>query len=92
MDLSEFQAWFDDYTEEMKGPPSKEQWAKIKKRVAEITPDPTPAPIFIERYVRLWRPYWDRRDYSLWSKGEQNIKMPARAWLGAGRAEYRASL
>lgn len=58
MHLSEFQAWFEGFTEEMKGPPNKDQWGKIKKRVKEITADYTPAPIFIERYYEPWRRYW----------------------------------
>lgn len=44
MHLSEFQAWFKGFTEDMKVPPNWDQWAKIKKCVKEITPAP-PCPI-----------------------------------------------
>lgn len=84
MHLSEFQAWFEGFTEEMKGPPNKEQWAKIKKRVKEITADYTPAPIFIRDYIRPWRRYWDTASLS--------AQAQLTDWSHAGRAEYRSSL
>ncbi len=64
MHMTEFKAWFEGFTEDMKGAPTKDQWAKIKKRVKKITPDYTPAPIFIERYARPWRRYWDDWHYT----------------------------
>lgn len=90
MHLSEFQAWFEGYTEEMTGTPSKTQWAKIKKRVKEITADYTPAPIFIEKYVRPWRQYWETdRLYGPWVKsltyGTSALQLSD--WTAAGRAE-----
>ena len=33
MNLAEFKAWFDGYTEDMSGPPNEDQWAKIKAKV-----------------------------------------------------------
>lgn len=57
MNLTEFKAWFEGYTEEMDGAPSKKQWEKIKGKVCDITPNPTPAPVFIEKY-REYFPYW----------------------------------
>lgn len=32
MTPSEFKAWFDGFTEALDGVPSKDQWARIKKR------------------------------------------------------------
>lgn len=87
MHLSEFQAWFEGFTEEMKGPPNKDQWAKIKKRVKEITADYTPAPIFIDRYVQPWRRYLDN-DWVTWS-AHSTLSAPTLAdWSHAGKAEY----
>lgn len=57
MHLSEFKAWFEGFTEEMKGPPTEKQWRRIRKAVEEISADYTPAPIFVDRYVRPWRRY-----------------------------------
>lgn len=54
MNLSEFRAWFEGFTENLDGTPNDKQWKRIKKRVSEITPDPTPWPVFVDRY----RPYW----------------------------------
>ena len=58
MNLSEFKAWFEGFTEEMDGPPNAKQWKKIKSRVAEITSDPTPFPIIVDRYIRPLGPIW----------------------------------
>ena len=58
MNLSEFKAWFEGFTEDMDGPPNAKQWKKIKARVSEITPDPTPMPVIVDRYIRPLQPYW----------------------------------
>lgn len=58
MNLSEFKAWFEGFTEAMDKPPTAKQWKRIKERVDEITSDPTPWPIFVDRYVYPNRPYW----------------------------------
>lgn len=92
MHLTEFQAWFEVFTEEMKGPPNKDQWAKIKKRVKEITADFTPTTIFVDRYVRPWRRYWND-EWISW--GSLASLSPAHRpstddWNHAGRAEYRS--
>lgn len=97
MHLSEFKAWFEGFTEEMKGPPSKEQWAKIKKHVKEISADYTPAPVFIRDYVYPWRRYWDGPTW--YSHGSGNISLSASNdaqvqladWSAAGKAEYAAT-
>lgn len=59
MNLSEFKAWFEGFTEDMDGPPSAKQWKRIKKRVSEITSDPTPWPIIERYYIQPYRPYWN---------------------------------
>lgn len=64
MNLSEFKAWFGGFTEGMTKLPNAKQWARIQERVAEITPDPTPYPVFIDRYVR---PYWTTWNPYGWS-------------------------
>lgn len=57
MNLSEFKAWFEGYTENMDGPPGEKQWKRIQARVAEITDAPSVSyPIFIERYVKPYCP------------------------------------
>jgi len=52
MNLSEFKAWFEGFTENLDGPPNTKQWKRITKRVEEITSDATPWPIFVDRYIR----------------------------------------
>ena len=36
MHLQEFKAWFEGYTEAMKGAPTEKQWARIKEQVKKI--------------------------------------------------------
>lgn len=50
MTLSEFKAWFDGYTEDMKDAPSKKQWERIKARVSEIDGSPI-TPIVCGNYA-----------------------------------------
>lgn len=50
MQLSEFKAWFDGYTEAMTGTPTKAQWARIKERIAEIDGRPITERVFVDRY------------------------------------------
>ena len=105
MHLSEFKAWFEGFTEEMKSPPNKEQWSKIKKRVSEISNDYTPAQVFIDRYWYPYRPYWSSGTIYCgnMSATSSNISQLGNAgstlavynigisdWTEAGRAEYRA--
>ncbi len=68
MNLSEFKAWFEGFTEDMDKPPTAKQWKRVKARVEEITSSssPSPWPVFVERYVRpnphydpsYWLPKW----------------------------------
>lgn len=56
MNLSEFKAWFEGFTENLNGQPNQKQWARIKSKIAEIKDaPPTSYPIYIDRWVR---PYW----------------------------------
>lgn len=104
MHLSEFKAWFLGFTEEMKQPPNKAQWEKIKKRVSEITADFTPATIFVDRYVypyRHWWPYgtgWASSSVISSCASSNNVKffsanssVQLSDWSAAGRAEYLAT-
>lgn len=55
MTNTEFQAWFEGYTEEMKNPPNKTQWKKIQAKVKEIDGN------------SVWRhytPYWNNWVYT----------------------------
>lgn len=58
MNLAEFKAWFEGYTEDLKDAPSNKQWERIKARVAEIDGKAITQTVYLDRYVR---PYW--RDY-----------------------------
>jgi hypothetical protein len=59
MKLDEFKAWFEGFTEGMEGAPTAKQWKRIKERVAEIDGVAISYPVYVERYVRPWYPYWN---------------------------------
>ena len=60
MTLSEFKAWFEGFTEGIDGALSAKQFEKIKAKVNEISGTPITYPIYIDRWVNPYRPYWDR--------------------------------
>jgi hypothetical protein len=37
MDVGQFKAWFEGFTEGMEGPPTAKQWERIRAKVKEIT-------------------------------------------------------
>lgn len=62
MTLSEFKAWFEGFTESIEGKsaPTQKQWARIKEKVALIDGAQTTHHIYVDRWVRPYRHYWDR--------------------------------
>ncbi len=59
MNLPEFKAWFEGFTEAMDGPPGAKAWKRIQERVGAIVPEPTPWPVIVREYPSYWRgPYW----------------------------------
>lgn len=71
MNLSEFKAWFEGFTDGIDSNPSEKQWVKIKEKVATITANPT-SPTVIREY---WRDYWPRiqPNYDRWYYGGAGI-------------------
>lgn len=51
MTPSEFKAWFDGFTEALEDRPSKDQWTRIKARVAEIDGRAVTEHIYVHRYL-----------------------------------------
>ena len=94
MTLSEFKAWFEGYTEEMEGPPSRKQWKKIQDKIKKISDAPTPWPIFVDRYIHPWRPHWDRVAWFAGQTAQSTASLQPNAgreaFLEQGRIEYRA--
>jgi len=54
MTPSEFKSWFEGFTEAMAGTPTRDQWKRIKARVAEIDGKSITERVFIDRY---WHHY-----------------------------------
>lgn len=60
MNLSEFKAWFEGFTEDMDKPPSVKQWGRIKEKIGLIKDaPPVPQHVFHDHYYRPWRRYYD---------------------------------
>lgn len=57
MNLSEFKAWFEGFTDGIDSNPTEKQWEKIKAKVAEIKAEPT-SPVVIREYINNYRRYW----------------------------------
>ena len=64
MTPNEFKAWFDGFTEALTGTPTKEQWKRIKARVAEIDGKTVTYPVYVDRYLPSY-PTWPYRSNSL---------------------------
>ena len=64
MNLSEFKAWFEGFTESMSGPPTAKAWKRICDRVKQIKDAP---PVerhhFHDYYLRPWRRFYDYGSY-----------------------------
>lgn len=58
MTLAEFKAWFEGFSETMEAAPNEKQWERIKARVAEINGTVTTYPVFVDRYVPPYRPWY----------------------------------
>lgn len=55
MNLSEFKAWFDGFTENLDGPPTTKQWKRVQDKVAEIKEMPaTTYHTFIRDHYYPW--------------------------------------
>lgn len=66
MNLGEFKAWFEGFSEGIKDRPTKKQWERIQERVSEIVSEATPYPVFVDRYIPSYlnwpwpyRPAWN---------------------------------
>ena len=60
MTPTEFKAWFDGFTEALTGTPNKDQWKRLKARVAEIDGNSVTERVFVDRY---WRHHWPTYTY-----------------------------
>lgn len=58
MEICEFKAWFEGFTEDMTGQPNAKQWKRIKQRVKQVDGTPTTERVFIDRYWHRYEPYW----------------------------------
>ncbi len=101
MNLSEFKAWFEGFTEDMDKPPTAKQWKRVKARVEEITSEPTPWPVFVERYFQPYRRYYSEPQWSYTTTCESpsdtvtnnrgaQLAASNASFTEAGRAEARS--
>jgi hypothetical protein len=57
MNLPEFKAWFEGFSEGIDKTPTAKQWAKINEKIAAIKAEPTKIE-YIREYYDRYRPYW----------------------------------
>lgn len=65
MTLQEFKAWFEGFTENMKGVPTQKQWARIQERVGQIDG----IALTKEVIYRYWPTYSSIPGYTTWCTG-----------------------
>lgn len=86
MKIEEFKAWFQGFCENMDGPPSAEQWKKIKANVANIDNVATPIQ-FIEHHYRDYNTFWPR-PYQVWCSSGANDGLEIQSTMAdMGRAD-----
>jgi hypothetical protein len=93
MNLSEFKAWFEGFTDGIDSNPTEKQWEKIKAKVAEIKAEPT-SPLVIREYINNYRRYWNEpywyghlQPYATAGMGAAAINNMAIEKLSAGKPE-----
>lgn len=65
MNLNEFKAWFEGFTDGIDSNPTEKQWEKIKTKVSEIKAEPT-SPLVIREYINNYRRYWNEPVWYEW--------------------------
>ena len=58
MQVCEFKAWFEGFTEDMTKLPTVKQWGRIKARIEDIDGVATTERVFVDRYWRPYQPFW----------------------------------
>jgi hypothetical protein len=60
MNLSEFKAWFEGFTDGLEAAPSEKQWGRIKEKIKLIKDaPPTERIVFVDHWARPWRRWWE---------------------------------
>lgn len=91
MTPKEFKAWFDGFTEAMGGIPNKDQWKRIKERVAEIDGRTVTEYQYINHY---WPRYWGQYAGAVnpvWLSAGQNTVTAGNTIFSALASEQRSA-
>lgn len=73
MNLSEFKAWFEGFTESLSGAPNAKQWARIKEKISKIEDaPPVTYKIFHDYWERPWRRWMEPTWTTTYSKSMQS--------------------
>jgi hypothetical protein len=65
MNLQEFKAWFEGFTESLENTPNENQWERIKNRVKEIDGQTITERVYIDKYIPYF-PYRYPYHYNPW--------------------------
>ena len=72
MNVLEFKAWFEGFTENIPGTPNAKQWTRIKIRVSEISNIATTDRIFVDRWIGPYKDYWYCTSPNVWVQCSTN--------------------
>ena len=84
MEICEFKAWFEGFTEDMNGQPNAKQWKRIKARVKQVDGTPTTQRMFIDHYRRPYEPYWPQAIWYSTTNAPQQVSSVATTMAGDG--------
>ena len=91
MNLPEFKAWFEGFTESLTAAPNAQQWTRIKEKIGKIKDEPpTSRTVFVDYYERPWRRWMDRPCERLLTGYELDAPRSARQSFSHGRSSATA--
>ena len=79
----EFKAWFEGFSENMKGPPTKDQWAKIQKKVKEISNHPS--------WYWTYSPSYPMISTTTWKDARQTTGGTYQTLYNSGQQDFQVS-
>jgi hypothetical protein len=87
MNLPEFKAWFEGFTENLDGVPNAKQWKRITEKISKITDaPPVEQHIFHDYYYRPWRRWYEGSYYAASSSTSRVETRKPRQAFGQGRS------
>lgn len=89
MNLQEFKAWFEGFTESITLP-NQNQWEKMKAKLKTVDGTGISYPVYIEKYVYPYSYWYKEHQPKFMSSTNTNTFNSIQCMKYAGQAEYNA--